>query len=100
VFVLADMGQQKKGQLMLAKHAIAGVLFIFGTNVVAASSVAPPSVTVEQSLIVNVQKAGAASPAAGAGGQKGGVATPPKGKPADPPKGGVADPPKSSKATK
>ena len=86
---------------MLAKHATAGVLFIFGTSVVAASSVAPPPVTGDQSLIVKVQKAGAASPTAGAGGHKGGVATPPKGKPDDPPKkGGVADPPKSPKATK
>jgi hypothetical protein len=76
---------------MLAKHVIAGVLLIVGTDV-AASSVAPTPVTGEQSLIVKVQKAGAASPAAGAGGQKGGVATPPKEKPADPPKGGVADP--------
>jgi hypothetical protein len=85
---------------MLVKHAIAGVLLIFGTNVVAASPVAPSPVAGEPSLIVKIQKAGAASPAAGAGGQKGGVATPPKGQPTDPPKGGVADPPKSPKATK
>jgi hypothetical protein len=91
---------QKKGQLMLAKHAIAGLLLIFGTNVVAASSVVPTPDAGQKSLIVKIQKAGAASPAAGAGGQKGGVATPPKGQPTEPPKGGVADPPKSPKATK
>lgn len=39
-----------------------------------------------------------ASPTAGTGGNKGGVATPPKGKPPEPPKGGVANPPKSPKA--
>ncbi len=85
---------------MLAKHATAALLLLFGTSVVAASSVVPTPGTGEQSLIVKVQKAGAASPAAGAGGQKGGVAAPPKGQPTDPPKGGVADPPKSPKATK
>jgi len=85
---------------MLAKHATASLLLLFVTNVAAASFVGPTPVTGEQSLIVKVQKAGAASPAAGAGGQKGGVATPPKGQPTDPPKGGVSDPPKSPKATK
>jgi hypothetical protein len=89
---------QKKGQLMLAKHATASLLLIFGTNVVAAASVVPTPVTGEQSVIVKIQKAGAASPAAGAGGQKGGVATPPKGQPTEPPKGGVSNPPKSPKA--
>jgi hypothetical protein len=84
---------------MLAKHAIASLLLIFGTNVVAASSVPAPA-TGEQSVIVKIQKAGAASPSAGTGGHKGGVANPPKGQPAEPPKGGVAEPPKSPKATK
>ena len=84
---------------MLAKYAIASLLLIFGTNVMAATSVPAPA-TGEQSVIVKVQKAGAASPAAGAGGQKGGVATPPKGQPTEPPKGGVSNPPKSPKATK
>ena len=73
---------------MLAKHAIAGLLLIFGTSAAAAYSVVPTPVTGEQSVIVKVQKAGAASPAAGAGGQKGGVATPPKGQPTEPPKRG------------
>jgi len=85
---------------MLAKHATVSLLLIFGTSVATASSVVSTPGTGGQSLIVKVQKAGAASPAAGAGGQKGGVATPPKGQPADPPKGGVSDPPKSPKATK
>lgn len=83
---------------MLTKHIMAGVLLIFGTNI-AAASVLPP-VAGEQSVIVKIQKAGSASPAAGAGGQKGGVATPPKGQPTEPPKGGAANPPKSPKATK
>jgi len=54
---------------MLAKHATASLLLIFGTSVATASSVVSTPDTGGQSLIVKVQKAGAASPAAGAGGQ-------------------------------